>query len=219
MIKLINNYWVDKNNNKWECSSFTKSEAKYLLKTLNKCKNCTNCTECNECNACNGCKNCNNCNTCTDCYKCNECNNCIECENCYKNENCKYDRFCNYCSNGDACLMCIECTDCTDCKYCTSCYRCTSCLCCLGCTLCTKCNYWTNISTIKGDSPRYITKNIFGTTDSATFYIKNKKIYIMFREFNGRLNKFESDINMSGLSYTDIREEINKAKILFSNYE
>lgn len=40
MIKLIDGYWMDKNNNKWDTEIFSKEDAEKLSKTLIDCVNC-----------------------------------------------------------------------------------------------------------------------------------------------------------------------------------
>lgn len=97
MVKLVDNYWVDKNGNKWSAEYCTKKGAERLSETLINCFNCVNCINC---------KNCEYCLNCTDCFRCFECYGCERCEKCYNCDNCKNCIDCGYCLN---CIDCIEC--------------------------------------------------------------------------------------------------------------
>lgn len=99
MLKKINEYWTDENNNRWDTEIYTKEQAKTFSKSLINCYNCYNCMNCNNCFNCNYCDNCRNCGYCNNCHYCNNC------ENCY---------YCYYCSN---------CHDCHSCRYCNDCYN------------------------------------------------------------------------------------------------
>ena len=57
-MKKINNYWVDKNNNKWNCDSFTEEKAIKNSNTLINCFHCHNCSYCSDCHNCSHCHNC-----------------------------------------------------------------------------------------------------------------------------------------------------------------
>ena len=48
-MKKINNYWVDKNNNRWDASNHTKKQAQAESKSLVNCSNCINCSYCSDC--------------------------------------------------------------------------------------------------------------------------------------------------------------------------
>ena len=60
-MKQINDYWVDENNNRWDCELYTEAEAERCSKTLIDCTECTDCINCNNCNNCDYCDNCYNC--------------------------------------------------------------------------------------------------------------------------------------------------------------
>jgi len=74
-MKKINDYWVDKNNNKWDSLIFTEKEAKELSKTLINCSYCYNCRYCSYCYNCRYCSYSSNLN---DCGYCSYCSNCSD---------------------------------------------------------------------------------------------------------------------------------------------
>lgn len=39
-MKQINNYWVDENNNKWDCGIYTEEQAENFSKSLIDCHSC-----------------------------------------------------------------------------------------------------------------------------------------------------------------------------------
>ena len=39
-MKKINNYWIDKNNNRWDASNHTKKQAQAESKSLVNCSDC-----------------------------------------------------------------------------------------------------------------------------------------------------------------------------------
>ena len=61
IIKLVDDKWIDKNGNAWNCEIFTKEEAIENSKSLESCFNCYNCKNCTECIKCSNCNNCENC--------------------------------------------------------------------------------------------------------------------------------------------------------------
>lgn len=95
IMKVIDNYWVDKNNNKWDIDSYTEEEACECSKSLEKCANCVNCIICTKCFLC---EDCSMCGACTDCDECNKCTMCVDCDRC---------------STCDRCKSCLHCTNCT----------------------------------------------------------------------------------------------------------
>ena len=72
-IKQIGKWWVDKNNNMWDCNVFKQEQAEQFSKTLIDCYNCVNCYNC---------RNCCSCFYCHDCYLCHYCNSCNSCQDC-----------------------------------------------------------------------------------------------------------------------------------------
>lgn len=48
-MRELNNYWVDKNNNRWSCNIYTKKKAIELSKTLINCRDCRDCRDCSYC--------------------------------------------------------------------------------------------------------------------------------------------------------------------------
>jgi hypothetical protein len=106
MITLLNGYYVDDNNNRWNSSIYTLDQAAEDSATLincNRCTNCANCSSCDSCTNCDRCDNCNHCNHCTDCGSCNYCTSCDSCTDCNS---------CNYCASCDSCTNCFSCTTC-----------------------------------------------------------------------------------------------------------
>lgn len=107
-MKFESGFWTDANNNKWECSFYTETNAEQLSKTLVNCRNmincsyCTNCSYCMDCKGCSDCRECTNCsfcNACRDCANCSYCDGCSNCENCRRSKNCKGCRECKDCSD------------------------------------------------------------------------------------------------------------------------
>lgn len=88
-MKKISGYWIDANNNRWNCDIFTEERAKKYSETLIDCTLCTDCSYCSYCNYCT------RCTECSDCFDCTECSECTDC---------------SYCSD---CLDCTYCSDCT----------------------------------------------------------------------------------------------------------
>ena len=103
ILKIVGNYYVDENNNKWNKSCYTKEEATMWSKAL---INCYDCKNCNGCYDCSGCRDCNGCHACHNCNNCNYCN------------------CCNYCRDCSDCNYCHDCLDCSDCSYCSNCRDC-----------------------------------------------------------------------------------------------
>lgn len=90
-MKLINNRWVDDNNNSWSAELETEESAIAKSKTLI------------DCSYCKGCSYCIGCNVCSDC---SYCRGCIDCRNC------------SYCRDCKGCRCCSDCSDCSYCSYC-----------------------------------------------------------------------------------------------------
>ena len=81
-MNKIDNFWVDKNGNRWSIFYKTEEEAIELSKTLINCNDCKNCKNCKECTDCEDCEYCEGCYDCRNCTNCKKSNNCIDCENC-----------------------------------------------------------------------------------------------------------------------------------------
>lgn len=114
---LINNYYIDGNNNKWNAIYYSYNEAKKLSLSLIDCTNCTNCINCQDCKNCINCQDCTNCINCTDCAECIICANCTGCTDCAN---------CTNCTNCATCIDCTNCIKCTNCKKCLNCAKCTN---------------------------------------------------------------------------------------------
>ena len=56
-MKQINGYWVDENNNRWDCELYSEAKAERYSKTLIECTECTDCDNCYNCNYCYNCDN------------------------------------------------------------------------------------------------------------------------------------------------------------------
>ena len=72
-LTLINNRWVDENNNSWSADIETKESARNKSESLIDCRSCSDCSYCSDCCSCRNCRNCRNCRDCSDCsdYKSN----------------------------------------------------------------------------------------------------------------------------------------------------
>ena len=108
-MKKLSNYWVDKNNNKWNCNIYSQEEAKKYSKTL---VNCSDCSDCSDCSGCRGCSDCSGCSGCRYCSGCSDCSDCIDC---------------SYCRDCSGCRACIDCSDCIGCRGCRGCSDCSGC--------------------------------------------------------------------------------------------
>ena len=75
-MKQKNGYWLDKNNNKWNSTIYTKEQAEKYSVTLLNCSNCSNCRDCEYCRDCSDCSNCEYCRDCSDCRYCSDLYNC-----------------------------------------------------------------------------------------------------------------------------------------------
>lgn len=91
-MKQINGYWVDENNNRWDCEICSEVKAETFSKTLINCTDCTDCTKCIDCtncinccycDSCYGCANCLYCHNCVNCHLCSGCVGCHDCDSCY----------------------------------------------------------------------------------------------------------------------------------------
>ena len=59
-VELVEDYWIDSNNNKWYVGKYTREQAIKVSQTLINCKDCI------DCDFCKNCKNCKNCNECVN---------------------------------------------------------------------------------------------------------------------------------------------------------
>ena len=105
-MNKINNFYVDKNNNRWDADIYTKKEAMTYSESLVNCSDCHNCHNCRNCSYCSYCHNCSECRNCSDCSYCGNCSDCSNCGNC------------SYCSN------CRDCSNCHNCRDCSNCHNC-----------------------------------------------------------------------------------------------
>ena len=191
MLKQINGYWVDENNNRWNIEIYTEEEAEKCSKSL---VNCYDCDNCGACGNCRNCKNCNYCNYCCDCLNCTDCTNCNDC--CY----CCHCRYCR---------CCCDCRYCDDCRYCNNCRNCYYC--------CHCCNYKQNpqkYTTDKVGSRNSQTTFYYGETEN-----NKKEIQVVCGCFRGSLEDFEKAIlkthKDNDLYRKQYLKEIEKVKILF----
>lgn len=72
-MQQINGYWVDENNNRWDCEKYTKIQAREYSATLINCYGCDNCCNCFDCWNCVDCFDCRSCKNCWYCAYCLEC--------------------------------------------------------------------------------------------------------------------------------------------------
>ena len=103
-MKIENGYYVDYNNNRWNCDFYTEEQAQ---KNSDSLINCSNCSYCSYCSGCSGCSNCSNCSGCSDCSDCSYCSYCSGCS------------YCSYCSDCSYCFDCSGCSRCSDCSDCS----------------------------------------------------------------------------------------------------
>lgn len=207
-MEQTNRYWVDENNNRWDCGIYTEGQAEKFSKSLVGCHNCDNCSYCYNCDYCDNCQNCidcRNCDNCHNCHDCNDCNDCCYCRNCH---NC---RNCNNCRN---CINCINCINCYYCYYCRCCYY---------CDYCHDCHYCHNCHDYKQNPQRYTTKEIGSRNDQTTFYYgeteKGMEVQIICGCFRGNLEDFEKAVlethKDNDLYRKQYLKEIEKVKVLF----
>ena len=103
-MKKANGYYIDENNNRWDCNLYTEDQAKKNSESLidcsycYRCSYCSDCSDCSDCSGCSGCSYCSDCSDCSYCYRCSGCSGCSGCSNC------------SYCSG---------CSDCSNCSYCS----------------------------------------------------------------------------------------------------
>lgn len=88
-MQLINGYWVDDNNNRWNCDFYDEDEAKKYSDNLTNCHDCWNCEGCRDCEDCWGCRDCEDCEGCWNCRDCEDCRGCRDCEDCWNCEDCR----------------------------------------------------------------------------------------------------------------------------------
>lgn len=202
-MELVNNLWVDKNNNMWTASKFTESQAIAASKRLVSCTHCRDCFDCDYCYNCVGCTACINCRNCrdsvrcTDCESCEDCRECTFCTHCYISTGCSKCRGCSECNQCINCLNCKACTGCTNCVRCYHCYQCCDCV-----------DY-------KSNPERFYVKQI-GEIKNITFYLNEGKIEVVSPVLKYSLDEYLKRIyNMykedSSTRNTCLRE-VNKAK-------
>ena len=57
-MKKVKGFWVDENENRWDCKKYSLDKAIELSKSLIKCYNCNNCENCQYCHSCFDCISC-----------------------------------------------------------------------------------------------------------------------------------------------------------------
>ncbi|MGF6375059.1 hypothetical protein M2140_000093 [Clostridiales Family XIII bacterium PM5-7] len=92
-MKLINGFWVDENNNKWNSRYYSEIDAETNSNSLTDCENCIDCENCTECIDCRNCINCSYCVDCSDCIDCNNCTNCMDSKYCNNQINATKESF------------------------------------------------------------------------------------------------------------------------------
>lgn len=75
-MKLIDNRWVDDNNNSWNADIETEESVQKKSNTLLDCSNCSDCSDCINCTYCSDCTKCSNCTWCSSCSSCSDCSDC-----------------------------------------------------------------------------------------------------------------------------------------------
>ena len=75
-VELVEDYWIDSNNNKWYFGKYTREQAIKVSQTLINCKDCIDCVDCINC------INCFQCTYCENCINCDVSVGCIECKYC-----------------------------------------------------------------------------------------------------------------------------------------
>lgn len=88
-MKKENGYWIDDNNNRWNCNNFSEDEAMINSFNCNNCYDCHNCHNCDSCYECHNCHNCHDCHSCYDCHNCHECSKCHDCHECSHHVGCR----------------------------------------------------------------------------------------------------------------------------------
>lgn len=81
-MKLINDRWVDENNNSWDANTETEESAELKSKSLNNCSDCSDCSGCSDCSVCLRCLGCSRCSRCSGCSHCSYCSDCLRCSHC-----------------------------------------------------------------------------------------------------------------------------------------
>ena len=82
-MKKENGYWIDENNNKWDCKDTDEELAIIYSRFMCNCDNCTNCYNCSNCHSCMACHDCYDCDNCFECNSCGKCDNCTNCNHLY----------------------------------------------------------------------------------------------------------------------------------------
>lgn len=89
-IEKDKHFWIDKNNNRWDCNKFTRDRAVIYSRSLSNCSSCVDCKYCYACWNCINCKDCIECKGCLNCDNCICCRNCTDCKS-LKNSDCRMD--------------------------------------------------------------------------------------------------------------------------------
>jgi hypothetical protein len=186
-MKLINNRWVDDNNNSWDADF--ESEESSILKS----KSLSYCSYCSDCSGCSGCSYCRDCRDCSDCSGCSYCRDCSDCSDC---------SYCRDCSDCSYCRDCRDCSDCSGCSYCRDCS---------GCSYCRDC------SEIKSNPQRYVTPRIGSRNSQTSIYWTSKEdIQIICGCWRGNIQEFEKRVKEvhTGKYLTDYMNQIKIFKYL-----
>lgn len=75
-MKKENGYYIDKNNNRWDCVLFTEDQARCEARNGRYNHDCIDCIDCKKSSNLINCRECSDCTNCTDCehlIKCDEC--------------------------------------------------------------------------------------------------------------------------------------------------
>lgn len=121
MLKLIGEYWVDENGNKWRGGEKDRDRIEKAREKLIGCYNCIDCYNCVNCFDCVHCIDCIDCVGCIDCEDCEDCENCTKCVRSYACVDCVKCKDSYVSINCDGCIRIARCVDCVDCKTCYNC--------------------------------------------------------------------------------------------------
>lgn len=221
-LKLINGYWTDEDNNRWDAKKYSMEEAVWAKESNENCIRCLNCAKCLNCEEC---KECFRCEDCKGCLNCNFCNGCEYCTFSHNNRSCRSCTDCEDCVICDNCRRCNDCRRCVACSYCRGCRKCVNCFNCrtsMDIKECRNCEYCNRIEGYQDNPEIYTTARIGRRAQQTMFYygktMEGMSIRVVCGCFNGSLDEFEESVenthgdNEYGKQY---REEIKKVRILW----
>jgi hypothetical protein len=113
-MKLINNYWVDENNNKWNEANCSEEQAIENSKSLINCSHCSDSSDLFYCSYCFNCSDLFHCFNCSDLFHCSDCSyssNLSHCSRCSYSSNLSHCSYCSDCSYSSNLSHCSRCSD------------------------------------------------------------------------------------------------------------